>query len=324
MDNAIKRQLSAEDLDVLVGRAFGGEKRIASALELKDGWFNSAYALTFSDGTRSVLKVAPRMEAGMMRYERDVMRAEVDVLHLLKETGSIPVPEVYYYEAEPGGFEFFFMEFLSGEPYNKAKENLTAEERKVIEAELGRLSRRLNEISGKRFGYYAQEEKQGTDWADVFTDMVAGLLADAKDAQVELPASEVEFRSLLEERRVSLNEVTEPRLVHWDLWDGNLFVKEGRITGLIDCERALWGDPLMEYYFRGLFGDNNSAFLSGYGKESFTDAEKERLQLYDLYLALILRIECMYRQYSDTNHHKWATELLKQCWDGLFGERKTK
>ncbi|WP_410767866.1 phosphotransferase family protein [Fontibacillus sp. BL9] len=322
MDNAIKRQLSAGDLEALVSRAFGGEKKIASELELKDGWFNSAYALTFNDGTRSVLKVAPRVEAGMMRYERNVMRAEVEVLRLLKETGSIPVPEVYYYEAERDGCEFFFMEFLSGEPYNKVKEALSHEERKGIEEELGRLSRRLNEISGERFGYYAQEEKQGKEWTDVFKDMVAGLLADAADARVELPASDEEFMALLDERRASLEEVIEPRLVHWDLWDGNLFVQDGRITGLIDCERALWGDPLMEYYFRGLFG-GNPAFLSGYGKESFTGAEKERLQLYDLYLALILHIECTYRQYSDQNHHKWAAGLLKQCWDGMRRESKT-
>lgn len=123
---------------------------------------------------------------------------------------------------------------------------------------------------------------------------------------------------MLRQREAFLKEVATPSLVHWDLWDGNVFVENGRITGLIDCERALWGDPLMEYYFRSLAGDN-FPFCRGYGKEAFTNAERERMELYDWYLALILRIECVYRQYSDENHIKWAAENLQQCWNKLSG-----
>ncbi len=319
MDNAIKRKMSQDDLTVLVKRALGEEKEIISNEELKDGWFNSAYDLTLSDGSRTVLKIAPRTGAGMMTYERNVMRAEVEVLRLLKDTGSIPVPEVYYYEAEEDGQECFLMEHLPGSPYNKIKEQLLPEERGQIEEELGRLSRRINEIQSDRFGYYALEEQQGNDWMTVFSNMVSGLLADAKDKDIELPASAEQIKSAMGRRKASLEEVTVPCLVHWDLWDGNVFVEQGRITGLIDCERALWGDPLMEYYFRPLAGDH-SAFLKGYGKEIFTDREKERMELYDLYLALIMHIECTYRQYSDENHRRWAAEHLEQCWEGIIAK----
>ena len=63
-----------------------------------------------------------------------------------------------------------------------------------------------------------------------------------------------------------LDEVSEPALVHWDLWAGNVFVKDGKITGITDFERALWGDPLMEHYFRMITEPKRpEAFLRGYG-----------------------------------------------------------
>lgn len=66
MDNGIKRQLSDVDLANLVQRAFDGDRILNSALELKDGWFNSAYVLTMEDGMKAVLKVAPRQDGGTL------------------------------------------------------------------------------------------------------------------------------------------------------------------------------------------------------------------------------------------------------------------
>ncbi|MEF2964858.1 aminoglycoside phosphotransferase family protein [Paenibacillus sp. M1] len=320
MENAIKRHLSQEELKGIVDQAFGGRKELVSAQELTDGWFNSAYTLTLDDGMKTVLKVAP-VFAGMMGYERGLMRTEVEVLRLLKGAGGIPVPEVYYYRAGDNGNEWFLMEYVEGIPYNKVKQQLPDGDRWQIEEELGRLSRKINDIHGEKFGYYALEERQGDSWPNVFADMVAGLLDDARDRQVTLPASDEDILSLVAERRASLEEVTVPSLVHWDLWDGNVFVDGAGVTALIDCERALWGDPLMEYNFRSSAGEM-AAFRKGYRKANFTEAEKERIELYDLYLALILYIECSYRGYADPNYIRWTEESLKQCWAGVTANRK--
>ncbi|MED4957694.1 aminoglycoside phosphotransferase family protein [Paenibacillus macerans] len=315
MESAIKRRLSGEELTALVERAFQGQRRLDGYEELKDGWFNSAYALTLDNGMKTVLKLAPGSEEGMLRYERNVMTAEVEVLRLLAAADGIPVPGILYEERGVEGSEWFLMEFVPGDPYNKVKEQMGPEERRDIEVELGRVNRRINEIQGKRFGYYAREDSQGDSWPAVFTDMIGGVLADAADQAVALPMDAEEVFALLRERQASLAEVTVPRLVHWDLWDGNVFVKDRRLIAIIDCERALWGDPLMEYYFRSFV--ENGAFLDGYGKQDFTVAERERMALYDLYIALILHIECRFRQYIDANHIRWAEEHLARTWSGL-------
>ncbi|WMT42230.1 phosphotransferase [Paenibacillus sp. D2_2] len=146
--------------------------------------------------------------------------------------------------------------------------------------------------------------------------MFDGILADARDAGVVLPMTEEEIWSLLDQAQDSLAEVKTPCLVHWDLWDGNVFVQDGRITGLIDCERALWGDYLLEYNFRAVSGQS-ADFLRGYGIEQLTPSEKTRNQIYELYLVLILHIECAYRKYDDKRHIEWVANLLQKTWDGL-------
>lgn len=316
MDSGIKRVLDESDLRAVIKAAFGDRADMLSVHELKDGWFNSAYAVTLDNGTKVVLKVAPmNSTTGVMRYERNMMRAEVEVLKLIRQTGGIPVPEVLYYDDSCSVIdgEYFIMEHLSGEPYNKVKEALDAEQREKIELELGRLNRLINEIKGERFGYFALKEEHGENWATVFMAMAAGLLADAKDANVSLPAVAKDMLIAFERHSSSLEEVTIPCLVHWDLWDGNVFVDNGEITGLIDFERALWGDPLMEYYFRTMA--NCPTFAQGYGIIEMTTAQKKRLVMYDLYLDLILHIEGTYRQYSDQNHLQWAAKNLQQSWE---------
>jgi aminoglycoside phosphotransferase (APT) family kinase protein len=52
-----------------------------------------------------------------------------------------------------------------------------------------------------------------------------------------------EIRTLVVESGYALDEVTRPALIHFDLWPGNIFVDGSRIVGLIDHERAFWGDP---------------------------------------------------------------------------------
>ena len=52
----------------------------------------------------------------------------------------------------------------------------------------------------------------------------------------------------------------------------------GKITGVIDFGRSVWGDPLMEeWFFAG-----NEKFMRGYGKTSFTKNERLRMALYAL------------------------------------------
>jgi hypothetical protein len=91
--------------------------------------------------------------------------------------------------------------------------------------------------------------------------MVEALLEDAERWQSPLDAPPAEIRRFVAEGGDALEEVTEPRLVHFDLWPGNIFLdpaddgSHARITGLIDHERAFWGDPAAELVSLAFGGD---------------------------------------------------------------------
>lgn len=316
MESKIKPKLTGSDMERIIHQAFGS--RVVETKELTDGWANSAYAIITSDDRDVILKAAPFKGTKMMRYEANLMRTEVEALRLFDNSGTLPVPKVLAHDDSCTLIhaEYFIMERLAGAPYNKMKETLSQEEKDAIEFELGVYSRLINEVQGEKFGYFLQQESWKDSWAEAFQQMIRGVLADGRDAGVELPAVDTVIESEIERHLDALHEVVQPRLVHWDLWDGNVFVEHGKITGLIDFERALWGDPLMEVYF-GRF-NRSVGFSRGYGLAVATRNQRRRRVLYDFYLDLILWIECTYRQYENNDHCNWALNNLAEGWERLL------
>jgi fructosamine-3-kinase len=139
--------------------------------------------------------------------------------------------------------------------------------------------------------------------------MLGDVLADGAALDVPLP-----YDTLRERLRAwsdVLTDVTTPQLVHWDLWDGNIFIDPAtkQITGIIDFERALWGDPLMEFQFRGLV--EPADFAVGYGRPMLERPRaRQRRLLYNIYLYLIMVIEYSHRQYPTHDQEHWAREQL--------------
>jgi len=143
------------------------------------------------------------------------------------------------------------------------------------------------------------------------------VLADAarKDVTFAWPVERI--RALVAAHAPSLDEVREPRLVHWDSWDSNIFVANGHVCGLIDFERALWADPLMEAPFRGLTWGGVTDAMRGYGKSEFTPAELSRCWMYTLHLGLVMETECAYRHYPGDGIRTGARRLVVQALEWL-------
>lgn len=304
MESFNKTKLSDTQLKIIIDQAF--DQSIQTVEELSDGWANVAYVVQLNDGKKVVLKVAPSSDKQLMRTEKNNMKTEVEAMRLVANRGDVPVPYIYTYDPDrrliPS--EYFIMEFIEGTPLNKIKETLSKEELEGIQKQIGEYSQRINTCEGAAFGYFHDSDELRGSWTDAFRRMMDDVLADGRDLNVELPISYADIEKEIEKRIDALDEVTEPCLVHWDLWDGNVFIHEGKISGIVDFERAFWGDPLIEYYF-GKIG-RSAAFDEGYGRGVSTESERVRRELYDLYLDLILVIECDYRKYEDQSHIQWT------------------
>jgi aminoglycoside phosphotransferase (APT) family kinase protein len=313
MKSLSKIELPLETLSELTRVNLG--KQTVKATEITDGWFNTIYRLTLSDGTPAVLKMAPPPDFQVMRYERHLMESEVAVLRLLENTDAVPVPRVLAYDATRTvhSHDYFLMECVPGSSLSSLNGQLTDAERTAIYTELGRISASINGVASDRFGRCHPDRCTADSWFASIVAMVDDLLLDAQDRSVELPVSPERLKEAFGNAERELSQVTSPRLVVWDLHPGNVFVENGRITGIIDCDRAIWGDPLLEFLFRSL-ANTPKAFHEGYGDESDTTdrpGAERCIWLYDLYLAMIMRIECGYRGFEES-HVKWTISEFKR------------
>lgn len=271
--------------------------------ELTDGWFNAAFLLSLPDGREFVLKVAPPPSVKLLRYEAEILRAEVEAMGRVK--GLVPVPTVVAHDAWGSVLSspYFLMERLSGIPYNHLRETLNADQQRGVEVQTGRIVKALGIPGAKGFGLW--NGPFFTTWREAFEHLMTALRLDAEEAGVDLPDGcwDAGLRHLS-----ALNEVVEARLVHWDLWEGNLFVDPTTlaVTGVIDFERALWGDPLMEINFFL----KRDGFLEGYGADLVASpGGPSRRYLYDLYLMLVMVVESKYRGFT-AEHEAWPREQL--------------
>jgi aminoglycoside phosphotransferase (APT) family kinase protein len=309
MHSISKTPISLEIAQTLVAAHFGAQPTLRGYTELTDGMYNAAYRIELADGQKMVLKVAPPDAVKVLRYEKNIMRAEVDVLRRVRAETSVPVPEVFAYDTSRRLMDndYYLMSYVPGVSWFKLRPSLSAAEQHAIDFRTGEYLRQINAITGPAFGYFAQPEFHFATWRQAFDAMLQHILQDGRDAGVELPLQYDEIYARLVAHYACLDEITTPALVHWDLWDGNIFVdpETKGITGILDCERALWGDPLMEVNF-GAFGVN-PALMEGYGVNLLvTPAAQTRRTLYNLYLWLIMVIECTYRQYENNDQENWV------------------
>jgi aminoglycoside phosphotransferase (APT) family kinase protein len=320
MNSISKIQLSAEIAQPIITSAFGAQHSLASFQELKEGYFNAAALLELDDGMKCVLKAAPPEDVRVLRYEKNIMKAEVKALRLVGKHTDVPVAKILCYDTSRRLLEsdFFIMEYLPGTGFHKLRHQLSTPQQAEIERSMGRLARQINTLTGTAFGYFAQPEAAGIPWRVCFGNMLRGLLLDGWEMGVNLPLPYEQLFQRLEASFDALDEVDTPRLVHWDLWEGNLLVdpQTRQVTGLLDFERALWGDPLMEYIFHNLEPDSN--YIQGYGAALLASptARRRRL-LYNAYFYLVLIIECPFRKYETDDQENWARPRLEETLKAL-------
>lgn len=315
MKSLTKNEQSRKGIERMVERCFPG-KNMTGYTELTEGYFNVAYEVELDGGECMILKVAPPPGARIMTYERNIMYSEVEAMKAANSAG-LPAPAVLAWDdsckicASP----YFFMEKLSGRSLNAIKDKLSKEEIADVNRQMGELNHRINAIKCPCFGYPGQPEIQGNEWFPIFRRMLEVGVQDSIDGQVDIKIDTGRLWRILEHDRPLFEEITEPRLVHWDCWDGNIFVSGGKITGIIDWERSLWADPLMEVGFRTYA--QNTQFLAGYGIGKLTANQERRALWYDIYLLLLMSLECEYRRYETMETYEWATATLMQQFDRL-------
>lgn len=286
-EHAFQQGLSAQQIQAVAGRAFGAAARVVSAVELGLGMYNNTYRLTLAGRRRPViLRVAPEPRRQFLS-ERELMRNEYASVPWLSVVAPL-MPRVIAadWSHEVIGRDWMVQSLLDGVP---APGHLDAYPRSAWPGffrQLGAVARTVHSVRGPHFGpvtgpgYATWSEAVVASLEDIATDL-DGVGLDAADLR--------KVAALAMERRAVLDEVTEPRMLAGDLWTVNVLIAEGspepRITGVLDLDRTLWGDPAADWTIhmaRARPGSERDAFwdADGYGSPADSPAAVWRSHVY--------------------------------------------
>lgn len=293
------------------------ERGIPEIEELTEGMCNVAYKLTYEDGFRTILKIASPIKSGFLTNECNLMDAEVMAMKLVTRNTDIKVPEVYTYDTTRSLCEgdYFFMECMDGINWISVIESLAEDVNVRLRRRTGALQKQLTAISNDKFGLLGDIRHEFAGLFDFIYFLINNVLHDAEKRGVVIGVPKNEIIDLLTKDKSVFEEVKKPTLVHWDMWEGNIFVKDGEITGIIDWERAMWGEPYMDEPFR--HHKRNKDFMEGFGVLELSKVEMRRIYWYDILLYLTMMTEVTYREYEDDGQYQWSKSLFEEVWSLL-------
>ncbi|MBB5867216.1 aminoglycoside phosphotransferase (APT) family kinase protein [Allocatelliglobosispora scoriae] len=295
MQNAIKPRLAPGEIASLVHKGLAKQRgTIIAMTEFTDGYFNAVHGVRLADGRELVLKVAPPAGPRLLRHESDLIRAE---MHFYERaiTVGVPLPALRYGDPDSG---VLLMDMLRGQTLDSVRDKLPTEDLFAIRRQLGEIAARSTGLTGPLFGYPRRDGRtRSPSWRAAFLAMIDDILLDAIEFDAELPLPAEQIAALVAKHSLLLDEVTTPSLVHFDLWDGNIFVIDNgwgwRVEAIIDAGRALYADPLAELVPTIAFAAPDQADIvidAMLGRE-LTPAEQTRLCLYTSYLLMVLVTE---------------------------------
>lgn len=318
MESVSKNKLTDEKIRELAGHAFP-DKTAAEISELNAGMCNALYLLTFTDGFRTVLKVSSPGMHGKASNERWLMESETASMRLIAERAPlVKVPKVLFYDDSMTrcSGKYFFMEFVDGDRMMERRKEFTEEEAKKLYTDMGRCVRRIGEVKNDTFGIV----NSGITFDCLYglvNQLIGNVVGDLERAGADMGVRGEEILGQLLADKPYFDEVTQPSLVHFDIWENNIIIQGDEIVGILDWERALWGEPLMEDRFRS-YG-MNPYFLEGFGRTEFTDSEKRRLIWYNIWINLAFMGEHFTRMYGDEEGFRRTRGRMLNHWKQLFG-----
>ena len=295
MRSPTQLELAPGDIAAIVGDGLGAT--ISGATELSGGGFAAVWRASLTDGREVVVKVAPPPSARLLSYEKELISAEAEYFAMV--AGLAPVPSVLAVSPR-----WIITSLLPGRP-------LTAGDSAAARTQLGAAVARIHTLTGPHFGYTGGRAA-AADWPTAFLAMMAELRADAAAWDVPLPPLD----GVVERHHDVLAAVTRPALLHFDLWDGNVLVAgDGSLSGLVDGERYLYGDPLLDLVspalFRRIDDEPSHPFLAGYRPAPFDTAARIRLALYRIHLYVLMLAEGPSRGIArDDGRQQHVTALL--------------
>lgn len=288
--------ISLATATAILARA-GRDAAVVALSLLHGGEISAVCELVLSDASALVLKIYP----DSMSWK---MRKEARLLDLVRDRLPVPAPRLLLADGARDlvGLDYILISKLAGELLGPLEPRLSDEQRHSAFAQVGRLSHAFHHIPMEAFGYIGPE---GIWTAHATNRAYLTLQFDRKLTEFKSRGGEAALAARVARHVAEHSDLfaqcQTPVLCHNDLHPGNVLalVEEGavRLTGVVDFEGALAGDPLKDvakalYYLKDR---ERRAFLAGYGPIARDDVEPT-LALYRLLFSL--ELWCWHAQFG--------------------------
>ena len=293
--DSFQRSITQEQALAMCRQAFGAPVQPTSVIELGYAAYNNAYRVDLGTDRPVILRVAPE-PSRQSRAERSLMRNEhASVPYLAPIAALMPRTLAADFTHQIIGRDYLFQTLLDGVPAPDGLAAYPRPEWAPFFRQLGTITRRIHEVRGDSFGWVAGP--RFARWREAYTSSLADLAAALEDAGLD--AGDIrEAAAAATLHSEIFDEITEPRLLHGDLWIANVMVSpsaaEPTITGVCDCDRTSWGDPAADWsiYRAGERpGTERDAFWDTYGTFPATLSAAQRARFYQILHVGTLRLE---------------------------------
>lgn len=292
---AFQQSVNPQDILAMSQRAFGQDAEVVSARELAGGLYNATYLVEIKGKSRVILRVAPGAD-GQLRLKRRLMRNEYAATPYFAPLAHM-IPRILFadWTGELTCRDYMFQTRLDGLPGIDGLKLHPPATWGAYYRQLGAITAEIHKIRGERFGPVYSHGF--TKWSDSVLAMLADIIADMIEFRLDAHDVRQAFAAITLNSDL-LDEITEPRLLHGDLWTSNILLAEDgpepRIVGLLDHGRAWWGDPAADWGFSVLASkpvEVQAAFLSTYGQIEVNDVAKWRSTVYRVLHLGVVRLE---------------------------------
>ncbi|WP_093772942.1 phosphotransferase family protein [Streptomyces sp. yr375] len=292
---AFQQSLTAEEIERVCLRAFGGDAAPLSAVELGAGMYNNVYRVTLAERARAViLRVAPQ-DSRQFRSERHLMRNEFASLPYLAVIAPL-MPRVIAadWSQEVIGRDWMVQSLLDGVPAPERLGDYPRSAWPMFFEQLGSITRSVHGVRGPHFGP-VNGPGYGT-WSDAVLASLEEIATDLD--RVGLDSTDMrKVAAVTAQDRAVLDEITEPRLTTGDLWTVNVMLDaeaaQPTITGVLDMDRTWFGDPAADWTIRMALAkqDERVAFWEAYGERDLSPAAVWRSLIYEVRHLGAVRLE---------------------------------
>ncbi|MEA3337585.1 MAG: aminoglycoside phosphotransferase family protein [Chloroflexota bacterium] len=246
-----------------------------------------------SKGSHFVLRIAPPDDAGFLFYERLMMRQEPALHALIGAKTTIPVAEIVAHDFSRALIDrdYLLMKALPGLPLSEAAASREMMNRSLHQ--VGQYLRQLHRLTADAqlgrhdYGYLGSHEPMSArqSWFEAFRVMWNLLIDDVVACGAYTLEEAASMRKLFDRLAEHFQHPVAPRLLHMDVWRQNILIDDrGNVTGLVDFDRALWGDIEIEFAVLDYCGISEPAFWQGYGQQrDQSPSALIRRQIYLLY-----------------------------------------